>query len=373
LNSAFDFDGTSSYIGIPTIDVSTGNQFTISVWVNPTDIVGMYNRNILRQDNGTGGIDWLIAFQDFGAHLTFGLQTGGVYSELDLPILASNYLNAWHNIIVVYDGTSRFIYCDNVLIGSDTKTGNVSFTPTATFVIGAAAPAPGAPERFIGKLDDVCIWSRALNQQEINNLFDSSSNCDLINSITLSSFGQYFWSTGDTATSVTINPGNLPFVWVSNGSCTDTIFFNSQSATVYDTSYVTISDTTFVTITDTSYVTITDTTYVTITDTTFITVTDTLVINALLTGLNPPNNTNTIKIFPNPTSTHITIDYGNYALMNGYTLRIENSLGQTVFTTFVTQQQSYIDLSTWNGNGIYFVHLIDASNNTLDIRKIVVQ
>jgi hypothetical protein len=181
------------------------------------------------------------------------------------------------------------------------------------------------------------------------------------------------WSTGDTSTSITVNPNTIPFLTVSNGSCSDTIFFNSQSATVYDTSYVTITDTTFVTITDTNYVTITDTSYVTITDTTFITVTDTLIINAVLTGLIPPNNTNTLKIFPNPVSDHITVDYGNYALMNGYTLKIENSLGQTVFTTLITQQQSYIDLSTWSGNGIYFVHLIDSFNNTLDIRKIVLQ
>jgi len=32
-----------------------------------------------------------------------------------------------------------------------------------------------------------------------------------------------------------------------------------------------------------------------------------------------------------------------------------------------------VDLSTWTGNGIYFVHLINDSGNTIDIRKIVLQ
>jgi hypothetical protein len=189
------------------------------------------------------------------------------------------------------------------------------------------------------------------------------------------------WSTGDTSSSITVNPNALPYVWLSNGSCTDTIFFNSQSASIYDTTYVTISDTNFVTITDTNlvtivdtnFVTVIDTNFVTITDTNYISVTDTLIINALLTGLNPPNNTNTLMVFPNPTSDHITIDYGNFASMSGYTLKIKNSLGQTVFTTPIAQQQSYIDLSSWSGNGIYFVHIIDATNNTIDIRKIVLQ
>jgi len=46
--------------------------------------------------------------------------------------------------------------------------------------------------------------------------------------------------------------------------------------------------------------------------------------------------------------------------------------GQTVFTTFINQQNSYIDLSTWTGNGIYYVQLIDTQNNTIENRKIVI-
>lgn len=104
-----------------------------------------------------------------------------------------------------------------------------------------------------------------------------------------------------------------------------------------------------------------------------ITVTDTLIINANLTGYNPVTYANTIKIYPNPTNDHITIDYGSYSTLTGYTLKITNSLGQIVFTSPINQPQSYIDLNGWNGNGIYFVHLIDAQSNTVDIRKIVLQ
>lgn len=105
-----------------------------------------------------------------------------------------------------------------------------------------------------------------------------------------------------------------------------------------------------------------------------ITVTDTLIINANITGFSPVTFENTIKIYPNPTSDHITIDFGgNYSTMNGYTLKITNSLSQIVYTTSINTQTTTVDLSTWTGNGIYFVHLIDASSNTIDIRKIVLQ
>jgi hypothetical protein len=114
-------------------------------------------------------------------------------------------------------------------------------------------------------------------------------------------------------------------------------------------------------------------TNVTVYDTLLTTVTDTLVINATITGLNPPNNLNTIKVFPNPANDHITINYGNFASMSGYTLKITNNLGQVVFTTPINQQSSYIDLSTWSGNGIYFVQIIDNLNNTIENRKIILQ
>lgn len=105
----------------------------------------------------------------------------------------------------------------------------------------------------------------------------------------------------------------------------------------------------------------------------YITVTDTLIINTTLSLMSPPNNVNTIKVYPNPSNTHLTIDYGDYILMNGYTLQIVNTPGQTMYSTQINQQSSYIDLTTWSGNGIYFVKIIDPQSNIVENRKIVIQ
>jgi uncharacterized delta-60 repeat protein len=83
---------------------------------------------------------------------------------------------------------------------------------------------------------------------------------------------------------------------------------------------------------------------------------------------------NNFTIYPNPANDHITIDFGDsYTTMNGYMLTITNLLSQIVYTTSINTQSTTVDLSSWTGNGIYFVQLIDASNNTIDIRKIVLQ
>lgn len=152
-----------------------------------------------------------------------------------------------------------------------------------------------------------------------------------------------------TVSNVQLSNHNQPFRIIANaGNCTDT----SNIATIQ------ISDTCI--------------TNVTVYDTLLTTVTDTLIINTTL-SLPSPNNENTILIYPNPASDHITIDNGNFSAMAGYTIRIENNAGQQVFQSLINQAQFYVDLSTWTGNGLYFVHLIDPQNNTVTVRKIVLQ
>jgi hypothetical protein len=43
------------------------------------------------------------------------------------------------------------------------------------------------------------------------------------------------------------------------------------------------------------------------------------------------------------------------------------------FQNAVNQQQFYIDITSWVGNGLYFVRIIDPQGNTVDIKKIVLQ
>ncbi len=199
-----------------------------------------------------------------------------------------------------------------------------------------------------------------------------------------------YLSNGDTALFTAITSDTNPnFIWQSdfgqgyvtlndfgNYSGTNTALLNisnvqlsehNQPIRVITTSGECVDTSDFATIS------ILDTCITSINDTTFITITDTLVINTQITGINPPNNTNTIKVYPNPANSHITIEYGDFSIMNGYQLRIENSLGQEVFQTNISQQSDYLNLNSWGGNGLYFVHIVDPQGNTIDIRKIVLQ
>jgi hypothetical protein len=117
-----------------------------------------------------------------------------------------------------------------------------------------------------------------------------------------------------------------------------------------------------------AFIQIHDTCTITVNDTVSVSVTDTLYLAAPLGGAG-----NTVRVFPNATFDHLTIDYGNFALLNGYTLQITNALGQAVFSTPIAQQSDYLDLYTWGGNGTYTLSVLDPQQQTVASRVIVLQ
>ncbi len=103
----------------------------------------------------------------------------------------------------------------------------------------------------------------------------------------------------------------------------------------------------------------------------YITVTDTLIINLNPTGFNPVTYDNTILMYPNPSSEQLTINYGDFASLAGYTLKIFNSIGQEIHSANINQQQEVLQLGTWGGAGTYQVVIYNAQGVPVDTRTIV--
>ena len=105
----------------------------------------------------------------------------------------------------------------------------------------------------------------------------------------------------------------------------------------------------------------------------YITVTDTLIINLGPNGFNPVTYSNTILMYPNPSNEQLTIDYGDYATLAGYTLKIFNSIGQEIHSANINQQQEVLPLGKWGGAGNYQVVIYNAQGVPVDTRTIVLQ
>jgi hypothetical protein len=402
-NASYDFDystvsfgGQTDEVYIPFNSILNSTNISVSVWVYPRSYYWSGNPGpsaiIRRFEYGysnPNGQTWGIDFNQSTLY-AFILEGASNNSQNNATVTHNTplSLNTWHHIVFTYNGASLNLYLDGALVNSVNATLPLNTAGNSGISIGESNQTNGYWHPTDGKIDDIGIWNRALTQQEITDLFNTviCANNTAITPQTNS------LATGNTATftASTTDP-NPSYVWQSDfgqgfqtlnnignysGTNTSTLSIanvqlpnHTQPIRVITTSgnCIDTSNVAVINILDTCI------TNVTVYDTLLTTVTDTLVINATITGINPPNNLNTLKVFPNPASTHITIDYGNFNAMSGYTLKIINSVGQTVFSTPINQQTSYIDLSTWTGNGIYFVQLIDTQNNTIENRKIVIQ
>ena len=217
--------------------------------------------------------------------------------------------NTWYNIIVTYDGIAVRFYVNNEL---DTTLDISGESLLNSLPLRFGANSLLIDNFFDGVIDDIGIWTRALTPEEVQELYTLDA-------------------------------------------CTFTVY---DTLTVYETVYDTVY----------TYETIYDTV------TTYVTVTDTLLIDITFTGFEgQPSWLNTVTVFPNPASDHITIDYGNFALMSGYNTIITDAAGATVYEGAVNSQQTTIDINAWGATGVYYLMIYDSNGVMVAVRQIVLE
>ena len=116
-----------------------------------------------------------------------------------------------------------------------------------------------------------------------------------------------------------------------------------------------------------------ETIYDTITINNYISVTDTLIIDISLAGLSAPNNINTMKVYPNPSNDVVNIDNGDYALMNGYSIKIINALGQEKFSNDINIPVFQIPVSQLGTTGIYLINIYDSQFQLVESKVLVLK
>lgn len=77
-----------------------------------------------------------------------------------------------------------------------------------------------------------------------------------------------------------------------------------------------------------------------------------------------------IILFPNPTDKYLNFDLGINSTKS-LSVKITNSLGTVVFSDELNKKQSGIDLSLLGKSGVYFVEIMDNSNKSRVIKKVI--
>jgi hypothetical protein len=365
-NSAYFFDGINDYIEIPLNTLFNTDKFSISVWVKLNNTIGPTpDLYIINKGNDASQLQWRIYHQgvapsaDSSSLVNDVFTTSGRYIARDyIPV------NQWINICMVNDSSHLKMYLNDSLVKSTSLSGVINKTSN-NFTIGARIVGSNPGSFFIGEIDDIRIYDRALDSIEIASLYYENICSDIsINDTTLYHVSDLSFE--NLSPKVYFN--SIDSLYTSVGGCDSIIHHYSKY--VFEPNYCT--DTLW--INDTITTQVFDTTFVTITDTTYISVTDTLIIDVDITGVNPPDNLNTLKIYPNPAKDYIYINTGdNYERMTDYKIKIISSSGSTIFETNVNQQLFEINLNDFGQTGLFFIQIINNSNQIIDTRKIILE
>ncbi len=231
-NSAYDFNGKSSEISIPSLNNIAYKPATYHVWINPDSL----NKIVYPQG---GGI--VLVGREQCMHINqgnlaiFDYPEIGVNNEISYytgaECLYSKYtptLNQWTCITMTVSSqdTVKF-YINGKFVKSEFL--NTNCGALIPFKIGAGTDCDGVSSRFLfnGKLDDVGIWDRTLTPCEIYQLYKGSIS-STSSSITETACGSYTAPDGQVYTTSGIKTAIIP----NYVGCDSTITINLTINTV---------------------------------------------------------------------------------------------------------------------------------------------
>ncbi len=198
-NTAYHFNGTDNYMQIPNnTTLNFGNTMSLAAWVKVT---GFYpgtchgNRIIMKGDIEYGTGNYYLTFDDNAGTFsqncinpTPDVLRQNFYGPYTLlpPGGYTPYIQTdqWYSVIFTSDGTTLKLYVNCELKGSG-PVGSLTFTNADDLFLGRLN-MPNYPYWLNGDLDDVRIYNRALNIDEINTLGGciSSTTSGIINQYT---------------------------------------------------------------------------------------------------------------------------------------------------------------------------------------------
>ena len=151
------FNGSSSRVSIPNI-VNQAADHSVSLWVKPINLNS--NRGALSMFNGSHLLVYLTT--------DGGLNSQGASSSAGSTVGTIN-VNDWNNIVFTYNyaTTTYTMYVNGVNRGNDTNF-NFSGRPNS---IGCHNNGSSFIDYFLGDIDQVRIFDRALNPTEVSELY----------------------------------------------------------------------------------------------------------------------------------------------------------------------------------------------------------
>ncbi|MBM3846864.1 MAG: LamG domain-containing protein [Verrucomicrobia bacterium] len=127
-----------------------------------------------------GDSSWRLSRWDQGRGLAFDTNSGGIAhgTRSSKPVDDGQ----WHHVVAVYDGTAKYLYIDGILEAFDLYSEAIDLND-APVMIGENAEATN--RHFDGWIDEVAIYSRALQPNQVLNHYVAGGGGGLQSAFTL--------------------------------------------------------------------------------------------------------------------------------------------------------------------------------------------
>lgn len=164
------FNGTNEIL-VPDTSLNLPPEFTLEAWVKPEKSTQI-NTIITKKIPGTSfpGFGWYINTFNTGDHkLIFETENFNYVSSTDSLIEDS----VWQHIAITYDGIAPKMYKNGKEVAYFEANINPQDSPDS-LIIGEFSQRPGYG--FIGEMDEIRYWNRALSVNELNHKKDKPIN-----------------------------------------------------------------------------------------------------------------------------------------------------------------------------------------------------
>jgi len=168
VGGALNFDGTL-HVRVHDSAALRPAQFTVEAWVFPTEDKGP-SRTIIARGSSTNDSDTWCLSLPFGSRPRFiSHENHLLQSPFGIP------LNEWTHLAATFDGEKKRLYVNGAqAVASDGFLDTLVYdTAPVPVTIGSDWASNASSDVFIGRIDEVALYNRALTADEVASVFNA--------------------------------------------------------------------------------------------------------------------------------------------------------------------------------------------------------
>lgn len=180
-NTAYFFDGEDDKIEIPNFsELNLQPPLTISAWIKFNSFASgtiPHQNNAVLNHRGIEPIDatnaiWLGYFNTHNANDLQFITNGNDENNVSYDF-TTKQIDTWYHLLATYDGETKKLYLNGTKRAEQISTTSIDYNSARSMYIGADDDKTSFNDHFHGTIDEVRIYDKDLNTDEITTLYDA--------------------------------------------------------------------------------------------------------------------------------------------------------------------------------------------------------